>query len=73
MKFYSYFDGKTQFHKYFWALYFLLGGGGGRVDKSPRLSSVILIRKKELLLYLYYDFAVVWLFMFGISSMPFRG
>ena len=36
MKFYSYFDGKHSFHKYFLALHFLfiyffffLGGGGG--------------------------------------------
>ena len=52
-------------------LFFVGGGGGGRVDKSPRLSPVILIRKKELLLYLYYDFAVVWLFMF--HAVPWVG
>ena len=49
MKFYSYVDGKTQFHKIFLALYFFFffffggggGGGGGRADKSPLLSPVI--------------------------------
>ena len=52
MKFFSYFDGKHSFHKYFWALYFFFFffffffwggggvGGGDRVDKSPYLSPV---------------------------------
>ena len=45
MKFYSYFDGQTQFSQLvlgFIVFFFFFGGGGGGgpVDKSPHLSPV---------------------------------
>ena len=72
MKFYSYFVGKTQFHKYFWVLYFLLGVGGSGEQITASFACDI-DQEERVVALLYYDFAVVWLFMFGISSMPFRG
>ena len=42
MKFYSYFDGKTQFSQIFLGfVFFKIFLGWGRVDKSPRLSPVV--------------------------------